>query len=81
MSEDLNKKAFSGLVETYVRTHRGCPYMDAVITVCEDNEIDLRDSKKLISKEIVEHIEFEAKNLIYYKVGILFNCLYENDRI
>jgi ribosomal protein S4E len=37
--------------------------MDAVITVCEDNEIDIRDSKKLISKEIVEHIEFEAKKL------------------
>ena len=63
MSEDLNKKAFSGLVETYVRTHRGCQYMDAVITVCEDNEIDLRDSKKLISKEIVDHIEYEAKKL------------------
>ena len=37
--------------------------MDAVITVCEDNEIDIRDSKKLISKEIVEHIEYEAKKL------------------
>ena len=59
MSEDINKKAFSNLVETYVRTHRGCAYMDAVITVCEDNEIDIRDSKKLISKEIVEHIEYE----------------------
>ena len=63
MSEDLNKKAFSSLVETYVRTHKGCQYMDAVITVCEDNEIDLRDSKKLISKEIVDHIEYEAKKL------------------
>ena len=49
MSEDINKKAFSNLVETYVRTHKGCQYMDAVITVCDDNEIDLRDSKKLIS--------------------------------
>ena len=63
MSEDLNKKAFSGLVETYVRTHKGCPYIDAVITVCDDNEIDLRDSKKLISKEIIEHVEFEAREL------------------
>ena len=63
MSEDLNKKAFSGLVETQVRTHRDCQYMDAVITVCEDNEIDIRDSKKLISKEIVEHIDYESKKL------------------
>jgi len=63
MSEDMNKKAFSNLVEMYVRTHKGCPYIDAVIQVCEDNEIDLRDSKKLISKEIIEHVEFEAKEL------------------
>ena len=63
MTEDINKKSFSGLVETYVRTHRGCSYIDSVITICEDNEIDLRDSKKLISKERVEHLEFEAREL------------------
>ena len=63
MIEDINKKSFSRLVETYVRTHKVCPYIDAVIDVCEGNEIDIRDSKKLISKEIIEHIEFEAKQL------------------
>ena len=61
--DDINKKSFSGLVETFVRTHKDCNYMDAIIDVCEDNEIDLRDSKKLISKEIIEHVEFEAKQL------------------
>ena len=62
-SDDLNKKTFSRLVETYVRTHKDCPYMDAIIDVCDTNEIDLRDSKKLISKEIVQHVEFEARQL------------------
>ncbi len=61
--EELNKKTFSRLVETYVRTHKDCPYIDAIIDVCDNNEIDLRDSKKLISKEIVEHVEFEAREL------------------
>jgi len=61
--EDINKKAFSNLVETFVRTHRDTNYIDAIIEVCEKNEIDLRDSKKLISKEIIEHVEFEAKKL------------------
>jgi hypothetical protein len=61
--DELNKKSFSRIVETYVRTHKGCPYIDAIIDVCEENEIDLRDSKKLISKEIVQHVEFEAKEL------------------
>jgi ribosomal protein S4E len=61
--DDLNKKSFSRMIETYVRTHRGCGYMDAIVELCEKNEIDIRDSKKLISKEIIEHIEFEAHNL------------------
>ena len=61
--EDINKKAFSNLVETFVRTHRDSNYIDAIIEVCEKNEIDIRDSKKLISKEIIEHVEFEAKEL------------------
>jgi predicted ATP-dependent endonuclease of OLD family len=61
--EDINKKAFSNLVETFVRTHRDTNYIDAIIEVCENNEIDLRDSKKLISKEIIEHVEFEARKL------------------
>ena len=61
--DDINKKAFSNLVETFVRTHKDTNYIDAIIDVCENNEIDLRDSKKLISKEIIEHVEFEAKEL------------------
>ena len=61
--EDINKKAFSNLVENFVRTHRDTNYMDAIIEVCEKNEIDIRDSKKLISKEIIQHVEFEAKEL------------------
>tara|TARA_B110000211_G_scaffold136094_1_gene155839 strand:- start:622 stop:852 length:231 start_codon:yes stop_codon:yes gene_type:complete len=61
--DDINKKSFSVLVETFVRTHKDTSYIDAIIDVCEDNEIDLRDSKKLISKEIIEHVEFEAKEL------------------
>ena len=61
--DDINKKSFSGLVETFVRTHKDCNYMDAIIDVCESNEIDLRDSKKLISKKIIEHVEHEAKQL------------------
>lgn len=51
------------MIETYVRTHSGCQYIDAIVELCEKNDIDLRDSKKLVSKEIVEHIEFEAREL------------------
>ena len=51
------------MIENYVRTHKDCSYIDSIIDVCEKNEIDLRDSKKLISKEIIQHVEFEAKEL------------------
>ena len=63
MTDDINKKSFSRMVETFVRTHRGCSYMDAILELCERNEIDPRDTKKLISKEIIERIEYEARTL------------------
>jgi ribosomal protein S4E len=63
MQVDINKKSFSRMTETYVRTHIGCKYIDAIVELCERNEIDLRDAKKLISKEIVEHLEYEAREL------------------
>jgi ribosomal protein S4E len=51
------------MIETYVRTHKGCQYIDAIVELCDQNEIDLRDAKKLVSKEIVQHIEYEAREL------------------
>jgi ribosomal protein S4E len=63
MQVDINKKGFSRMIETYVRTHKGCQYIDAIIELCDQNEIDLRDAKKLVSKEIVQRIEYEAREL------------------
>jgi hypothetical protein len=37
--------------------------MEAILELCERNEIDPRDTKKLISKEIIERIEYEARSL------------------
>ena len=58
----MNSKEFSLKIESIVKEKR-TSYMDAIIDVCDKNEIDLRDSKKLISKEIVQHVEFEAREL------------------
>lgn len=51
------------MVETYVRRHKGCEYIEAIIHLCEENELDLRDAKRLLSKELIEHIEVEARDL------------------
>lgn len=62
--EDINKKSFSRMVENYmIRHRRDSSYMDAVIMLCDQNEIDLRDSKKLLSKQIIDRIEVEAKDV------------------
>ena len=50
--DDINKKSFSGLVETFVRTHRDCNYMDAIISVCESNEIDLGTVRNLSQRRL-----------------------------
>lgn len=61
--EDINKKSFSRMVEMFVRTRKGVSYIDAVVQLCEDNELDLRDAKKLVSKQLIDHIENEAREL------------------
>ena len=59
---DINKKSFSRMVENYMTKHRrDSSYMDAVLELCEKNEIDVRDVKKLLSKQIIEKIEYEAR--------------------
>lgn len=61
--EDINKKSFSRMVETFVRTRKGASYIDAIITLCEDNDLDVRDAKKLVTKQLIERIEVEAREL------------------
>jgi len=61
--EDINKKSFSRMVETFVRTRKGATYIDAIVQLCEDNDLDVRDAKKLVTKQLIEHIEAEARDL------------------
>ena len=60
---NINRKQFSRMVDSFVWTHKGTSYIDAIIEICERNEIDVRDSKRLLTKQIVEKIEFEACEL------------------
>ena len=47
----LTKSKFTKLIENVVAELR-IPYMDAIIKVCETNEIELEDIKKFISPVI-----------------------------
>lgn len=52
------------LVEKTVKNHRSS-YMDAVIHICGDIDVDLEDVRKFISPTIKDKLEAEAMNLNY----------------
>lgn len=58
----LTKSKFTRLIEDAVVNHR-VSYMDAVIQVCEDNNVEIEEVRRFISPSIKEKIEAEARNL------------------
>lgn len=64
MSEDsfLNKNRFSQMVEKTVFKKK-MSYMDAILDVCEENNIEPEDTKKFLNGVIIEKLEAEAMSL------------------
>ena len=58
----LTKSKFTKLIEKTV-AELMIPYMDAIIKVCEANEIEIDDVKKFISPVIKDKLEAEAMDL------------------
>ena len=58
----LTKSKFTKLIEKTVADLK-IPYMDAIIKVCETNEIELEDIRKFISPVIKDKLEAEAMDL------------------
>ena len=61
-SNFMNKKKFTKMVEDCVRT-KSMSYMDTVVYLCEQNNLEIEDVKKYIAISIKEKIEFEAMKL------------------
>ncbi len=61
-SNFINKKKFTRMTEDTVRT-KSMTYMDAVVYLCEENNLEIEDVKKYITTSIKEKIELEAMNL------------------
>lgn len=60
------------MVESEVKTNN-LSYMDAVVNLCEKNNIEIEDVKKFLSNSVKERIEVEAMELNYLpKVNTLF---------
>tara|TARA_B100001287_G_scaffold159021_1_gene133646 strand:+ start:3916 stop:4158 length:243 start_codon:yes stop_codon:yes gene_type:complete len=60
----LTKSKFTKLIESTVNDLK-IPYMEAVLHVCDKNDIDPEDVKKFISPIIKGKIEGEAMSLNY----------------
>ena len=61
-TEFLNKQKFTQLVEDSVRINKSS-YMDAVIELCDQHNLELEEVKKFISPIIKDKIEAEARKL------------------
>ena len=58
----LTKSKFTKLVESTVSELK-IPYMEAILHLCEKNDIEPEDVKKFISPIIKDKVEAEAMNL------------------
>ncbi len=58
----LSKSKFTKLIEATVVDLK-IPYMDAIIKVCETNNIEIEDIRKFISPVIKDKLEAEAMDL------------------
>ena len=73
----LNKTKFSKLIENEV-LEKSIGYMEAILLVCEQNDIEPEDVKKFISPVIKGKLEAEAMNLNFLpKINSIDSSLFE----
>ena len=64
----LTPSKFSQEIERLVKRSNGLiTYIEAVVTYCQENEIELETVPKLMSKPLKERLRHEAERLNYMK--------------
>jgi hypothetical protein len=64
----MTKNRFTKMVEDVVKQKR-ISYMDAIIHLCEKNNIEVEDAKKFVSPVIKNKVEAEAMRLNFLPRG------------
>jgi uncharacterized protein YdhG (YjbR/CyaY superfamily) len=73
----LNKSRFSKMIEATV-AEKAIGYMEAILLVCSDNNIEPEDVKKFISPVIKDKLEAEAMSLNFLpKTNSIDSSLFE----
>ena len=66
----LTPTKFSAEIERLVHTSEGLiSYIEAVVTYCQENDIELEPVPKLVSKPLKERLKHEAQRLNYMKAS------------
>lgn len=65
-SRFLSPDKFSLDIERYVIENQ-CNYIEAIISYCEEKEIELETVPKLLSKPLKERLKINAENLNFLK--------------
>ncbi|ADO98624.1 late promoter transcription accessory protein [Prochlorococcus phage P-RSM4] len=66
----LTPTKFSQEIERLVKKSNGLiTYIEAVVTYCQENEIEVETVPKLISKPLKERLRHEAQRLNYMKAS------------
>ena len=64
----LTPTKFSQEIERLVKTSNGLiSYLEAIVTYCLENEVELETVPKLVSKPLKERLRHEAQRLNYMK--------------
>jgi|TARA_B100000035_G_C21004730_1_gene556680 hypothetical protein len=64
----MTQSKFSSLVEDVVKNSNGLVnYIDAVVVVCDEYEIEVETVNKLISRPLKDKIKYNAQQLNYVK--------------
>jgi len=64
----LTSAKFSENIENIVKDSNGLVnYIEAIVSFCEDNDIEFETASKLISKPLKEKIKYQAQTLNYMK--------------
>jgi hypothetical protein len=64
----LSKRKFTNMIEDMVK-RTGLSHIDAIVHLCEENNLEVEDIKKYISDPIKERIEAEAQGLNFLPRG------------
>lgn len=64
----MTPSKFSLEIERLVKTSNGLiTYIEAVVTFCQENEIEMESVPKLLSKPLKERLRHEAQRMNYIK--------------